>query len=185
MNETQEREDVARNEDVNEVPAGGVIEQESRAMERGEKRVPVSEAIRYRKRAQEAETKSQELETALEELRGALDESRASLIAAERRRNVDEVLVELRAVDLETARVLLDRSVDEEEETDIRRAALELKRRKPFLFRSVSGTHGSAMGGRPRQARDGLEKHAAVAAESGDRGALMRYLRVRRKDGSA
>jgi len=163
------------------------VESEARAMERGEKRVPVSEAIRYRKRAQEAEQRGTELESALEELREALEASRSSLLAAERGRGIDEVLVELRAVDMETARAMLEREVGGGDDPEgIRKAALALKRGKPFLFRG-DGTvvRGSSMGGRPKKGRGGVESHARVAAETGDRGALMRYLRARREKGSA
>jgi len=163
------------------------VESDARALERGEKRVPVSEAIRYRKRAQDAEKRGEELETALTELREALDVSRASLIDAERGRGVDEVLVELRVVDLETARVMLEREVAGVDDFDgIRKAALGLKSKKPFLFRGEGlAARGSAMGSRPRKGVGGVEPHARAAAETGDRGALMRYLRARREKGSA
>lgn len=126
-----------------------------------------------------------ELEGALEELRTALEESRASLLAAERGRKVDEALIELRAVDLETARAMLEKEMLPEQD-DVRAAAVSLRRRKPFLFRGVSAASGgAAMGGRPRAGSNGVETHARAAAETGDRGALLTYLRARRENGSA
>ena len=152
-----------------------------------EKRVPVGEAIRYRKRAQEAEAERESLEAALEELRGALASSREALEASERRRVVDGALAALRPADLETARLVLEREIgegDADEET-VREMAAALKKRKPFLFRPSSAPGGAAMGERPRATRDGLEAHARAASETGDRKALMRYLRVRRAEGAA
>jgi len=165
----------------------GSAEGGGRLVERDEKRVPVTEAIRYRKRAQEAEREREELASSLEELRSALDESRTMLIESERRRHVDSALTELRSVDLETARVMLEGSIGgEADEGTIRKAAAELRRKKPFLFRScATPSGGSSMGGRPRRGADPLESHARAATETGDRKALMRYLRVRRDEGSS
>lgn len=160
----------------------------ARPMERGEKRVPVSEAVKYRKRAQEAEASCEALERSLEALRTSLDESREMLHASERARHVDASLSELRAVDLETARAMLQREVEGEPDAEaIREAARELKKRKPFLFRTSGAPGGaSSMGGRPRQQAGPLETSAREASQRGDRKALMRYLWERREaDGAS
>lgn len=181
VNEATESADAGAPDRTDDPVEGG-----GRLVERDEKRVPVTEAIRYRKRAQEAEREREELASSLEELRSALDESRSMLIESERRRHVDAALTELRSVDLETARVMLEGSVEgEQDEESIRRAAAELKRKKPFLFRSSGAPTGGSMGGRPRQGARALETRAREASETGDRKALMRYLRVRRDEGSS
>jgi hypothetical protein len=64
------------------------------------------------------------------------------------------------------------------EAPDLARAVADLKRRKPFLFRSVP--RRAAMGAEPGEGEAPLESAAAEARQSGDRSALLRYLRLKR-----
>ena len=187
MQEPSER--MTMTEEMNELPAEHAVTSEpvnGRLLERDEKRVPVSEAVKYRKRAQEAERSNETLQASLDELRSALDESRSMLLASERRRTIDETLAGLHPADLETARVMLEGALQTDAEGEaIREAAKELKRRKPFLFRTPGAAQAGSMGGRPRQKAGTLDTHAKSASETGDRKALMRYLRVRREEGAS
>ena len=151
------------------------------------RRVPVGEAIRYRKRAQEAEGRAGALEARLRELESTLEGARETMDALERRHEIDLALVRADAVDMETSRLLTELAVSEMDEPDVGAVVEELRRRKPFLFRSNAGDRGgsvsAAMSGRPRRAgpeAGGLEEAADAASRSGDRGALLRYLRARR-----
>ena len=153
----------------------------------GEHRVPVGEAIRYRKRAQDAETRAGTLQDRVRSLEETLSQTREALDAVERRSEIDRALVKADAIDVETARLLTELTVQEMDEGDVEAAVAELRRRKPFLFRDGVRTRGgsvsAAMSGRTRQAGSGGERlveAAEVAARSGDRGALLRYLRARR-----
>lgn len=153
----------------------------------GEHRVPVGEAIRYRKRAQDAETRAGALQDRVRELEQTLAQTREALDAVERRGEIDRALVRAEAVDLETARLLTELAVREMDGADVEAAVAELRRRKPFLFRNGvrgrTGSVGAAMSGRtPQAGSDGqrLVEAAEAAARAGDRGALLRYLRARR-----
>lgn len=157
------------------------VEREAEREPQGGKRVPVGEAIRYRKRAQDAETRVSELASRLAEVEDVLDHTRDALESAERIRRLDAALISSGAVDLDAARLITEASLNGDEGVDIEAAVVELRRTKPFLFRTRRPRAGSAMGGRPLQAGSGLEDAAREAAQSGDRGALLRYLRARRE----
>jgi hypothetical protein len=66
------------------------------------------------------------------------------------------------------------------DEPDVKAAVAELRRTKPFLFRST--TKASAMSGRVQTKTNtsDIDELAEEARDSGDRGALLRYLRARR-----
>ncbi|MEO1235565.1 MAG: hypothetical protein AAFX76_02125 [Planctomycetota bacterium] len=145
-----------------------------------EKRVPVTEAIRYRKRAQSAEQQLGELHDRFGQLQRQLDESRQTIVALERRQKIDALLTDSDAIDLEAARLLTEVSVSQMDEPDVDAAVSELRRQKPYLFRRRSPRSGSAMA--PRVETPAEEELAAErAAASGDRRDLLDYLRLRRR----
>lgn len=165
----------------------GVEREGSPIAPEGEHRVPVGEAIRYRKRAQDAETRAGALQGRVKELEATLAQTREALDAVERRGEIDRALVKADAIDVETVRLLTELTVQEMDGGDVEAAVADLRRRKPFLFRNGAGSRpgsvSAAMSGRTRQAGsegERLVEAAEVAARSGDRGALLRYLRARR-----
>lgn len=121
-------------------------------------------------------------------LREDLQAAREALDASERRRQIDQELFEAHASDLETARLLTEIAVSRMEKADVASAVRELRRRKPHLFRRgplrvVGGS--SAAPEAPRELDDEgsrLTTYAADARVSGDRMALLRYLRAKRGD---
>ena len=147
-----------------------------------DKLVPVSEAIRYRKRAQAAE---QQLEALHEELNAAeakLSEADQTITGLERRQKVDSLLAEADAIDLETARLLTEQAVSMMDEADIELAVKDLRRHKPYLFRRRQAQAPSAMAPSIELAGlDPAEQAAEQASRSGDRRDLLRYLRLRRR----
>jgi len=118
-----------------------------------------------------------ELEGKLAAAERSLGESREALDAAERRREIERELARQGALDIETAALLTETAVAGMDKADAKTAIGELKRSKPFLFRAPA--RASAMSGAV-EAESGLESAAAAARESGDRRALLRYLRMRR-----
>ena len=146
--------------------------------------------VDWRARAQEAEAKAAELMASLAETRAALREAEASLGRCERGREVDAALLGAGAIDLETARVLAERALgaggEGEGSGDVPEVVSALRASKPFLFADASGYGaGGAMGAHVR-AEDGtarLEDAAEAALRSGDRVALLRYLRMKRGGG--
>jgi hypothetical protein len=137
---------------------------------------------RWRQRAIEAESKVLELEKQLGEAKASLEESQAALDSSERKRQIERELAESDAIDLEAASLLTEAAVEQMSKPDVAMAVADLRRRKPWLFRSGrqggSGSMASAPDPATEQARlnDGLLK----AARGGDRRALLRYLRSRR-----
>lgn len=132
-------------------------------------------------RAQSAEQAVQALQQRLGEVESALAQAREALDAAERRHQVDLMLIESGTVDLESSRLLTELALQRMSERDVALAVGELRRRKPFLFRSrAAGARGSAAMSPAAPAPDPAEQSAQEASRTGDRGALMRYLRARR-----
>ncbi len=147
----------------------------------GEKLVPVSEAIRYRKRAQTAEQQLDQLNTELGDLRAKLTEADQVITALERRQQVDSLLMEADTVDLEAARLLTEQAVLTMDEPDVAMVVKDLKRHKPYLFRRRTEVGSSAMSPTiDSPGHDPAELAAQDAARTGDRRDLLRYLRLRR-----
>ncbi len=146
--------------------------------------VHVSGELIWKARAEEAEERVAGLEARAAELEASLAGANEMISTVERRGEIDRELTAARAVDLETARLLTEATISEMDEPDVAVAVRELCERKPFLFacrRGGSGA-GSAMSPASEAARgnDGLDAMARRARSSGDRGELLRYLRVRR-----
>lgn len=127
-----------------------------------------------RRRAEAAEARAAQLERELAATREALD-------AAERRRTIAEALAQADALDLETAALLTEAAVAQMPEADVGAAIADLKRRKPFLFRQAARAGAMSPALRAAGPRDALAEAAAAARESGDRRALLEYLRLRRR----
>ncbi|MCE7975531.1 MAG: hypothetical protein DYG92_14615 [Leptolyngbya sp. PLA1] len=112
------------------------------------------------------------------DLEAALGRAREALDHAERRHAIDLELLRAGVVDMEVARLMTELAVAGMDKADVAHAVADLRRRKPFLFRrqSLPGLMAplTDAGGGEREAL------AREAAESGDRRALLRYLRARR-----
>lgn len=121
------------------------------------------------------ETRAQELEGKLAAAEKSLSETREALNASERKREVECELAFQGAIDIQAASLLMEATATTK--PDIRAAIAELKRGKPYLFRTLP--RASAMSGVVEEAPS-LDKAAGEARASGDRRALLRYLRMRR-----
>ncbi len=146
---------------------------------------PVTEEQRWRKRALEAEALVEELRGKLASALEDLEAAREALDASERKRQIECCLAEAGAVDVAAARLLTEAAVEEMDAPDVALAIEDLKRTKGWLFRHPHGWPaqgaGSVMSGRPAERWCGaLEDAAEEAAVTGDRGALLRYLRLKR-----
>jgi hypothetical protein len=115
-----------------------------------EQRTPVSEELMWKARSEDAE------------------------------KEVERLTVRLAEVERELAE-----SVSQMDEPDVGEAVRDLRKRKPYLFHSHGG--GGRSGGSVRATMlpassggDGLDEMASSARASGDRAALLRYLRQRR-----
>ena len=151
------------------------------------KLVPISESIRYRKRAQAAERNVEQLSMELSELKREVVEMEDHLSAAELGRNLTAKLASEGAVDVETAVLVAREKLKGSDKTDIEECVASLKREKGFLF-SESGKKEHGGGVKTMAAKNGFEGSGTVvaraakrAAESGSRIDLQEYLRLRRK----
>ncbi|MEO0514586.1 MAG: hypothetical protein AAF086_04745 [Planctomycetota bacterium] len=148
-----------------------------------DKLVPVSEAIRYRKRAQTAEQQLNELRDRFTQLQTQLDSSQDTITSLERRQKIDALLTDSDAIDLEAARLLTEISVSQMDEPDVSTAVNDLRRQKPYLFRHRPRVNDSVMAPRvtPGAVLPAEQDAAQRAAATGDRRDLLDYLRLRRK----
>ena len=158
-------------------PASGV------AQDAGEARlVPVTEAIRYRKRAQTAEQQLGEMHKRVQTMESDLAQARESLQAIQQRQELDALLTGAQAIDLEAGRVLAEDLLARREVADGRAALAQLRRQKPWLFRRQT-RQAEAMGMPARSTEDAATPSAQAAQQafaSGQRRDLMQYLRLRR-----
>lgn len=165
------------------------------------KQVPVAEAIKYRRRAQQAESQLQQYEQQLEESRSEAgrqsenlaaaesqrDEARSQLIAAENRLAAERLLSEAGVIDLETASTLLSKRVDFTEDLDremLVQTVEELLLDKPHLRETTDATlpPKTASARTPGVTTTGqLAQAAQRAVRSGDRKDVAEYLRLRRQ----
>ena len=148
-----------------------------------ERLVPVSEAKKYRKRAQAAEKILEDFKVELAEKDEALHKQQQTIADLQRQRSIDELLVDSETIDLETTRLLTEMALSEMAEPDVEQAVAQLRKRKPFLFRTTARATAlspKAENNQTSLARS-MERAAADAHSSGNRTALLRYLRLRRR----
>ena len=150
-----------------------------------QKVVPVSEAIRYRKRAQNAEKQIAEIEHKLSD--SLRKEKQLS-------RQLDEIKLDQNLVarlsaagtnDMEAAVLLARARMSESENADIESVVKQLKKEKSYLFEAVETTEAAAKTAGAKDRISGgqrvLENVAQRAAKSGSRVDLQEYLKVRRQ----
>ncbi len=167
------------------------------------KLVPVSESIKYRRRAQQAEGQIQQLEQQLQEARKQLSKRDEQLAAAEAQRDeaqmrltltenrmlVDRAFAQAGVVDAETASLLLSKRLDLSEPVDGKQLAAGIEQLlidKPFL--RARGFETASMPPKTASVKDGhpstaaqLANAARRAIKSGNRRDIAEYLRLRRK----
>ncbi|WP_432798402.1 hypothetical protein [Poriferisphaera sp. WC338] len=176
--------DISTANSLQENNAKQTTQQESGAAtgtEKEERLVPVTEAIRYRKRAQVAERTVIEMRNDLEKLEQDLSESQDLVDYLERRQKIDSLLSESDAIDMQAARLLTEMAIEQMEDPDVRLAVDDLRESKPYLFRKRGPGHALAMPVRDQLDQgDELYGAAEAAASSGARTDLLRYLKLRR-----
>jgi len=115
-------------------------------------------------------------EAQLEDLR-----TRASRL--ERHGGIERGLAQAGAIDTESLALLVENRLDADEDASPQRVIAQLQRERPALFR-VTGARASAMSPiHPSQGAPGravVDRAHADARTTGDRRALMKYLRLRR-----
>ena len=163
--------------------------------------VPVGESIKYRRRAQQAETKLQETEQMLTDLQAQLSTNEVELAASisqreqavsklletHNRLTAERLLTEAGAVDVEAASLLLEKRVDLSNEVDTERLRDnidELLTAKPFLRATKASPlpPATASSRAPNETSAlQLSRAAEQAVKSGNRRDVAEYLRLRRQ----
>lgn len=132
----------------------------------------LTEDLQWRRRAIAAEDRLAELEK-------QLDEARQSIGRAELRSRIEREAQALDAIDVETVALLAQTTLAGMDAPDVGAVLRDLKRRKPFLFRGAAPP--SAMAPQGTSGEDAaLARALEEARASGDRRALLQYLRMRR-----
>jgi len=149
------------------------------------KLVPVTESIRYRRRAQSAEKEVEALSQELEEAKAEVSKMAKNMKSMELEHKLTQKLTALGTVDLETAMLLAKTRLKNGEDSEIESVVEKLKQEKQHLFDSRQSFAASARktaGVKDkvsnRQAK--LAGAAKKAATSGNRADLQEYLRLRR-----
>lgn len=171
-------------EGADSIPTRQQAEDVANEAQANDRLVPVSEAKKYRKRAQAAEKILEDLKQEITEKNLRLQENEQLINDMVHRQLIDELLIDSQAIDLDATRLLTELALAEMEEPDIEQAVADLRNRKPLLFRATQeiaaslGPKGQTL--EPQQPRL-LEQAATEAHSTGSRTALMRYLRLRRQ----
>ena len=165
------------------------IDLESQALSEDEglnndKLVPVSEAIRYRKRAQSAEKDVSSLEQQLAESRDKNKQLTIQLSGIKITQELEAKLTAAGVNDLETA-VLMAKARMDTKDGNIDLVVQQLRQEKDYLFESLEpgpvATKTAGLREKKSCGREVLERTAKMAARSGSRADVQEYLKVRRK----
>jgi len=130
--------------------------------------------------AADLEARMATLASRVVELEEDLRAAKASLESSDRERELESALDGAGAIDEETVRVLVTRTMEGSPGVSAEDALADLKDRKPALFRR-SGAPASAMAARVGSSEPAGLLEAKRAAAEGDRASLLRYLRLRRE----
>jgi uncharacterized protein YhaN len=132
----------------------------------------------WRERAAKAEKRSAALESQIKEFEESLASVRSQLEEERRARAIDAELHKADPIDADTVRMLIEVSMPDKTNADVAKVVGDLKKRKPFLFREAP--RRSAYGAFAERDVDESRSLAEEARLTGDRNALLRYLRARR-----
>jgi ABC-type uncharacterized transport system involved in gliding motility auxiliary subunit len=152
------------------------------------KRVPVTEAIRYRKRAQSAEKQAETLAEQLAQAKSEVSEMTEQLKSVEIEQELIRKLAAAGTVDLETAVLVAKARIEGRTEADLDGVIEQLREEKQYLFggqksipmasKRTAPAKDMTMAGAESQTV--LTKAAKKAATTGSRTDLQEYLKLRR-----
>jgi hypothetical protein len=148
------------------------------------KLVPVTESIRYRRRAQSAEQKAGTLAEQLNEANQKIDQMSQDLDDLRIEQQLTHELVAAGATDLEAAVLMAKARMSGKADADLKTCLDQLKREKGYLFAGSTETAASrkTAGAKDRgtHSQTTLERAAKKAARTGKRTDLQQYLKLRR-----
>lgn len=148
------------------------------------KLVPVTESIRYRRRAQSAEKKSESLTEQLADANQKITQMSRDLSDLQMEQELVRKLAAVGATDLETAVLVAKTRMEGRPAAEVDACIEQLRREKSHLFGGLTETAASrktaGVKDRAKQAQTALEQAAKRAAKTGSRADLQHYLKLRR-----
>jgi hypothetical protein len=148
------------------------------------KLVPLSESIRFKKRAQSAEKKIEDLAEQLAKAKAEAETTAEQLRKVQVEQKLVNKLAAAGTVDVETAMLIAKARMEGETEADIDSVIKQLRKEKQYLFATMSGTAAAKKTARAKERIEGsqtvLERAAKRAATTGSRTDLQEYLKLRR-----
>jgi uncharacterized protein YajQ (UPF0234 family) len=150
------------------------------------KLVPVSESIRYRRRAQSAEKRNQQLAEQLSHKEAQVSELAGELEGVRLEQKLISKLYQAGVRDLEAAMLLAKVRISGDDKKDLDACIEQLKKEKGYLFgnqssqdKALQRSAGAKEKGMSNQTV--LEQAAKRAATTGGRRDLQEYLKLRRR----
>ena len=148
------------------------------------KLVPVTESIRYRRRAQSAEKKIETLTEELAQARLQTSEMAEELNSIRMEQKLIHKLAAAGVVDVEAAVLIARAKISSDTEADLDSVIQQLKKEKQYLFFGAGGAatakKTSGVKDRMQNSQTVLERAAKKAATTGNRTDLHEYLKLRR-----
>ena len=146
--------------------------------------VPVSESIRYRKRAQSAERKAAMLEEQVAKAKSQNEQLCEKVSRIELENRLVTKLISAGASDLEATVSIAKARIEGLDDSDVDEVVEQLRREKQYLFNEaglyLSPSKTSGVKQKDSGGQNIIERAAQRAAKSGHRGDLLEYLRLRR-----
>ncbi|MEK6701975.1 MAG: hypothetical protein AABZ53_06915 [Planctomycetota bacterium] len=142
-----------------------------------------TDTTEWRGRALQAEEKAKELDSILATLKTELATAQQTLDAMKRRREVEHLLVDAKAADVETALLLVEQSLAQKPGIDVGQAVADVKSRKPALFHPPEPPHApvGAAAQMPEPYAAAVDQaFTRASAARGNRKSLLGYLRAKR-----
>ena len=163
---------------IGEVGQAGNVENDNLKL------VPLSESVRYRKRAQSAEKKIEDLVKQLAEAKAETKTTAEQLRQVQVEQKLVHKLTAAGTVDLDTAMLIAKTRMEGETEADMDSVIKRLRKEKQYLFAGAGGTTGTKRTAGAKERTEGgqvvLERAAKRAATTGSRADLQEYLKLRR-----
>ncbi|MCK5270184.1 MAG: hypothetical protein KAJ46_05335 [Sedimentisphaerales bacterium] len=187
----QELQQQANTQDINStLPSTEALSSETESTSKGtnqEQMVPVSEAIKYRKRAQTAEQQVQQLTEKLQNSQQIQQDTQAQLNEKELENKLTQELVQAGVVDVEAALLLAQKRAETcQDNYDVRGLIEALRNERPYLFSHPVGEVSASLAAPTAGVRssgggvNNLLRSAQRAQQSGSRRDMHEYLRMRR-----
>jgi hypothetical protein len=150
----------------------------------GAKLVPVTESIRYRRRAQSAERKAEVLAEQLASANQRIAQISEEMSGLQLEHKLSRKLAAAGVVDLETGVLVAKVKMQGKSEADVDGCIEQLKKEKQYLFGTTGGIAAAkktaGVKDRVSQSQTVLDRASKKAARTGNRTDLQEYLRLRR-----